>query len=91
MHNFLPKQYYFIDQFDKKNIDKLKINTGIIYRNYTNKLNKKLISTILLVVSISYAQVPASKQTTPVLLKNGDEITIEIEGIGRLTNPVQEE
>ena len=34
-------------------------------------MNKKLISTILLVVSISYAQVPASKQTTPVLLKNG--------------------
>jgi len=43
MHNFLPKQYYFIDQFDKKNIDKLKINTGIIYRNYTDKLDKKLI------------------------------------------------
>ena len=43
MHNFLPKQYYFIDQFEKKNIDKLKINTGIIYRNYTEKLNKKLI------------------------------------------------
>ena len=43
MHNFLPKQYYFIDQFDKKNIDKLKINTGIIYRNYTKKLDKKLI------------------------------------------------
>lgn len=34
-------------------------------------MNKKLISTILLVISISYAQVPASKQTTPVLLKNG--------------------
>ena len=43
MHNLLPKQYYFIDQFDKKNIDKLKINTGIIYRNYTKKLDKKLI------------------------------------------------
>ena len=43
MHNFLPKQYYFIDQFDKKNIDKLKINTGIIYRNYTKKLDKKLV------------------------------------------------
>jgi len=43
MHNFLPKQYYFIDEFDKKNIDKLKINTGIIYRNYTKKLDKKLI------------------------------------------------
>ena len=43
MHNFLPKQYYFIDEFDKKNIDKLKINTGIIYRNYTKKLDKNLI------------------------------------------------
>ena len=43
MHNFLPKQYYFIDEFDKKNIDKLKINTGIIYRNYTKKLDKKLV------------------------------------------------
>ena len=43
MHNLLPKQCYFIDQFDKKNIDKLKINTGIIYRNYTKKLDKKLI------------------------------------------------
>jgi len=43
MHNFLPKQYYFINDFDKKNIDKLKINTGIIYRNYTKKLDKKLI------------------------------------------------
>ena len=43
MHNFLPKQYYFIDQFDKKNIDKLKLNTGIIYRNYTKKLDKNLI------------------------------------------------
>ena len=43
MHNFLPKQYYFINQFDKKNIDRLKINTGIIYRNYTKKLDKKLV------------------------------------------------
>ena len=27
----------------------------------------------------------------PVLLKDGDEISIEIEGIGTLTNPVQDE
>ncbi|MEC9080706.1 MAG: fumarylacetoacetate hydrolase family protein, partial [Verrucomicrobiota bacterium] len=27
----------------------------------------------------------------PVLLKDGDEITIEIEGIGALTNPVKDE
>mgnify|MGYP001411520108 CR=1 FL=1 len=43
MHNELPKQYYFINKFDKKNIDKLKQNTGIIYRNYSKKLDKKLI------------------------------------------------
>jgi len=43
MHKNLPKQYYFISKFDKKNIDKLKINTGIIYRNYSKKLDKKLI------------------------------------------------
>ena len=27
----------------------------------------------------------------PVLLKDGDEITVEIEGIGALTNPVRDE
>jgi 2-keto-4-pentenoate hydratase/2-oxohepta-3-ene-1,7-dioic acid hydratase in catechol pathway len=30
-------------------------------------------------------------RTPPVFLKAGDSITIEIEGIGRLTNPVVEE
>jgi len=43
MHNNLPKQYYFIDKFNKKNIDKIEKNTGIIYRNYSKKLDKKLI------------------------------------------------
>ena len=43
MHNELPKQYYFINKFDKKNIDKLKQNTGIIYRNYSKKLDKNEI------------------------------------------------
>jgi len=43
MHKDLPKQYYFINKFDKKNINKLKKNTGIIYRNYSKKLDKKLI------------------------------------------------
>ena len=42
MHKDLPKQYYFINKFNKKNIDKLKVNTGIIYRNYSKKLDKKL-------------------------------------------------
>jgi len=30
-------------------------------------------------------------RTPPVYLRPGDEVTIEIEGIGRLTNPVIEE
>jgi len=38
MHNFLPKKYYFIEKFNKSNIDKLDNNTAIIYRNYTKKL-----------------------------------------------------
>ena len=43
MHKNLPKQYYFINKFNKKNIDKLKKNTGIIYRNYSIKLDKQII------------------------------------------------
>ena len=27
----------------------------------------------------------------PVLLKHGDEVTVEIDGLGSLTNPVQDE
>ena len=34
MHNKLLKKYYFIDKFDKSNIDKQQRNTIIIYRNY---------------------------------------------------------
>ena len=30
-------------------------------------------------------------RTPPMLLKDGDEITIEIDGIGQLTNPVKDE
>ena len=34
MHKQLIKKYYFIDKFEKKNIDKQSANTTIIYRNY---------------------------------------------------------
>ena len=43
MHKSLPKQYYFINKFNKKNIDKLKRNTGIIYRNYSKNIDKEVI------------------------------------------------
>mgnify|MGYP001459441721 CR=1 FL=1 len=43
MHNILPKKYYFIENLNKSNIDKLDKNTAIIYRNYSKKLNYKEI------------------------------------------------
>ncbi len=40
MHKNLPKQYYFIDKFDKKTLKKQSSKTGIIYRNYVKNINK---------------------------------------------------
>ena len=37
------RKYYFIDKFDTNNIDKQKISTGIIYRNYNEKNNLNTI------------------------------------------------
>ena len=46
MHKKFLKKYYFIEKFEKSNIDKQDANTNIIYRNY--KKNYK-ISDILLI------------------------------------------
>ena len=40
MHNNLPKQYYFIEKFDKKILGNQSIKTAIIYRNYSKTINK---------------------------------------------------
>ena len=40
MHSNLPKQYYFIEKFDKKNLENQSIETAIIYRNYSKKINR---------------------------------------------------
>ena len=40
MHNNLPKQYYFIEKFDKKILKNQSTKTAIIYRNYSKKINK---------------------------------------------------
>ena len=45
MHKKFLKKYYFIDQFNKSNIDKLDKKTTIIYRNY--KKNYKIDEIIL--------------------------------------------
>ena len=39
-YNFYSK-YYFISNFDTKNLNKLDKNTSIIYRNYTNPTDEK--------------------------------------------------
>ena len=40
MHNNLPKQYYFIEKFDKKILENQSTETAIVYRNYTKKIKK---------------------------------------------------
>tara|TARA_B100000965_G_scaffold31601_1_gene23398 strand:+ start:37 stop:591 length:555 start_codon:yes stop_codon:yes gene_type:complete len=43
MHIKLPRIYYFINKFDKNNINKLDKNIALIYRNYNKNLDKSLI------------------------------------------------
>ena len=37
MHTYLPKYYHFIDNLNTKDINKLKKNIVLIYRNYKKK------------------------------------------------------
>jgi thiamine-phosphate pyrophosphorylase len=43
MHNKILKKYYFINKFDQSHIDKQDKETTIIYRNYNQEVDKKLI------------------------------------------------
>ena len=43
MHKGFPSKYYFINEFNTKNIDKLDKYTGIIFRNYNSKNDLKSI------------------------------------------------
>jgi thiamine-phosphate pyrophosphorylase len=43
MHNKIFKKYYFINKFDQSHIDKQDKETTIIYRNYNQEVDKKLI------------------------------------------------
>ena len=46
MHNKTLNRYYFIKKFDQSHIDKQDKKTIIIFRNYDQEINKKLILTI---------------------------------------------
>ena len=39
MHYYPKTKYYFIDKFDRKNINKIDDHTALIFRNYTNNNN----------------------------------------------------
>jgi thiamine-phosphate pyrophosphorylase len=43
MHNKILNKYYFINKFDESHIDKQDKETTIIYRNYDQKIDEKLI------------------------------------------------
>ena len=43
MHIVYPSKYYFINEFNTKNIDKLDKYTGIIFRNYNSENDLKSI------------------------------------------------
>ena len=43
MHNKILKKYYFINKFDQSHIDKQDKKQSIIYRNYDQKIDEKLI------------------------------------------------
>ena len=43
MHNKILNKYYFINKFDQSHIDKQDKETTIIFRNYDQKIDKKLI------------------------------------------------
>ncbi len=43
MHNKILKKYYFINKFDQSHLDKQDQETTIIYRNYAQVIDEKLI------------------------------------------------
>ena len=69
MHKNFIKKYYFIDRFNKSNIDKQDKSTAIIYRNYRNNL--KIDEIILL---RDYCR----KKSLKFFLANNIELSIKL-------------
>ena len=43
MHKNLPSKYYYINKFNKREIDNLEKGVSLIFRDYKNKINENLI------------------------------------------------
>ena len=55
------KYYYFIDEFNKNEIEKLSLQISLIYRNYHKKNDPKEIKKLVMPVSYTHLTLP----TTP--------------------------
>ena len=69
MHNKILKKYYFINKFDQSHLDKQDQETTIIYRNYNQVINEKLILRIK-----SYCK----KKGLKLLLSNNIRLSIKL-------------
>ena len=69
MHNKYFEKYYFIEKFEKSNIDKQDINSTIIYRNYKKNYN---ISEIL------YIKNYCKKKKIKFLISNNIKLSIKL-------------
>ena len=69
MHNKILNKYYFINKFDKSHIDKQDKRTTIIYRNYDQKIDEKLIIKIK-----NYCK----KKGTKFILSNNIKLAVKL-------------
>ena len=69
MHNRILKKYYFINKFDQSHLDKQDQETTIIYRNYDQIIDEKLILRIK-----SYCK----KRGLKFLLSNNIRLSIKL-------------
>ena len=69
MHNKTLNRYYFIKKFDQSHIDKQDKKTIIIFRNYDQDINEKLILTIK-----NYCK----KKGNKFLISNNIKLAIEL-------------
>ena len=69
MHNKILNKYYFINKFNQSHIDKQDKETTIIYRNYDQKVDKKLIIKI---------KIYCKKKGNKFLLSNNIKLAIKL-------------
>ena len=69
MHNKILNKYYFINKFNQSHIDKQDKETTIIYRNYDQKVDEKLIIKI---------KIYCKKKSNKFLLSNNIKLAIKL-------------